>query len=149
MPGVILPRKTVAEVRKLIDEAADDVVISLAETKIRFAFNDAVLTSKLIDGTFPDYEKVIPTGNEKQLDVDTTLFADAVDRVSAISSEKSRAVKLAVATAPWCSRQAAPSTAARPRNLRSITPARPWKSASIPATYWISPSRSRARARDS
>ena len=97
MPGVILPRKTVAEVRKLIDEAADDIVIALAETKIRFTFNDAVLTSKLIDGTFPDYEKVIPTGNEKQLDVDTKLFADAVDRVSAISSEKSRAVKLAVA----------------------------------------------------
>jgi DNA polymerase-3 subunit beta len=97
MPGVILPRKTVAEVRKLIDEAADEVVVSLAETKIRFAFNDAVLTSKLIDGTFPDYEKVIPTGNDKQLNVDTRLFADAVDRVSAISSEKSRAVKLAVA----------------------------------------------------
>ena len=97
MPGVILPRKTVAEVRKLIDEAADDILIALAETKIRFAFNDAVLTSKLIDGTFPDYEKVIPAGNEKQLDVDTKLFADAVDRVSAISSEKSRAVKLAVA----------------------------------------------------
>ena len=97
MPGVILPRKTVAEVRKLIDEAADEVVVSLAETKIRFAFNDAVLTSKLIDGTFPDYEKVIPTGNDKQLNVDTKLFADAVDRVSAISSEKSRAVKLAVA----------------------------------------------------
>jgi DNA polymerase-3 subunit beta len=97
MPGVILPRKTVAEVRKLIDEAADEIVVSLAETKIRFAFNEAVLTSKLIEGTFPDYEKVIPTGNDKQLNVDTKLFADAVDRVSAISSEKSRAVKLAVA----------------------------------------------------
>lgn len=97
MPGIILPRKTVAEVRKLIDEAADDIVIALAETKVRFTFNDAVLTSKLIDGTFPDYEKVIPIGNDKRLDVDTKLFADAVDRVSAISTEKSRAVKLAVA----------------------------------------------------
>jgi DNA polymerase III subunit beta len=96
MPGVILPRKTVAEVRKLIDEAAEDVLVALAPTKIRFAFDDAVLTSKLIDGTFPDYEKVIPIGNDKQLEVDTKLFADAVDRVSAISSEKSRAVKLAV-----------------------------------------------------
>ncbi len=96
MPGVIVPRKTVGEIRKLIDETGDDVEISLSETKIRFSFDDAVLTSKLIDGTFPDYQRVIPTGNDKEMTVDRKALSDAVDRVSAISSEKSRAVKLAL-----------------------------------------------------
>jgi DNA polymerase III subunit beta len=97
IPGVIVPRKTVGEIRKLIDEAADTIEISLSETKIRFAFDTVVVTSKLIDGTFPDYERVIPVGNDKILDVDAKLFAAAVDRVATISTEKSRAVKLAVA----------------------------------------------------
>ncbi|MDA0998072.1 MAG: DNA polymerase III subunit beta [Proteobacteria bacterium] len=94
MPGVIVPRKTVQEIRKLIDETGDDVEISLSDAKIRFAFDDAVLTSKLIDGTFPDYQRVIPAGNDKVMKVDCKAFANKVDLVSAISSEKSRAVKL-------------------------------------------------------
>jgi DNA polymerase-3 subunit beta len=97
MPGIIVPRKTVTELRKLIDESGDEVSVGLSDSKIRFSFDDAVLTSKLIDGTFPDYQRVIPQGNDKELEVDRKLFADAVDRVSAISSEKSRAVKLAMA----------------------------------------------------
>jgi len=96
MPGVIVPRKTVTELRKLIDEIDQDVQISLSDTKIRFVFGGAVLTSKLIDGTFPDYDRVIPTGNDKILEVERELFAEAVDRVSTISAEKSRAVKLAI-----------------------------------------------------
>ena len=96
MPGVIVPRKTVTELRKLIEETTGEVEIALSETKIRFAFDEAVLTSKLIDGTFPDYERVIPENNDKRLEVDRKLFAEAVDRVSAISSEKSRAIKLAL-----------------------------------------------------
>ena len=96
MPGVIIPRKTVAELRKLVDETTDDISIGLSESKIRFAFDNAVLTSKLIDGTFPDYQRVIPEGNDKKLEVDAKVLADAVDRVSAISSEKSRAVKLSL-----------------------------------------------------
>ena len=96
MPGVIVPRKTVVEVRKLIEETADEVAIALSETKIRFSIDDGVLTSKLIDGTFPDYERVIPADNDKVLEVDRRSFADAVDRVSAISTEKSRSVKLAL-----------------------------------------------------
>ncbi|MDH5798926.1 MAG: DNA polymerase III subunit beta, partial [Paracoccaceae bacterium] len=94
MPGVIVPRKTVGELRKLIEDSGDDIAISLSDAKIQFAFDGATLTSKLIDGTFPDYERVIPEGNDKDLEVDCKAFADAVDRVSAISSEKSRAVKL-------------------------------------------------------
>jgi DNA polymerase III subunit beta len=96
IPGVIVPRKTINEVRKLIDEAADRIELSVSENKIRFAFDTVVVTSKLIDGTFPDYERVIPTGNDKMLEVDAKLFAAAVDRVATISTEKSRAVKLAV-----------------------------------------------------
>ncbi len=96
MPGVIVPRKAVNELRKLIDESDDDIEISLSDTKIRFSFNGTVLTSKLIDGTFPDYDRVIPVDNDKVMEVDTKQFADAVDRVSTISTEKSRAVKLSI-----------------------------------------------------
>jgi DNA polymerase-3 subunit beta len=94
MPGVIIPRKTVSEVRKLVEEENLDVDVALSDTKVRFAVGNAVLTSKLIDGTFPDYQRVIPTHNDKQLDVPCRDFAAAVDRVSAISTERSRAVKM-------------------------------------------------------
>ena len=96
MPGVIVPRKAVMELRKLLDEVSEDVTISLSETKIRFVLGDAVLTSKLIDGTFPDYGRVIPQNNDKELIVDKKDFEAAVDRVSTISSERGRAVKLAL-----------------------------------------------------
>jgi DNA polymerase III subunit beta len=96
MPGVIIPRKTVGELRKLIEEADETIEVALSDARIRFAFDDVVLTSKLIDGTFPDYQRVIPSGNDKVLEVDRRSFAEAVDRVSTISSEKSRAVKLSV-----------------------------------------------------
>ncbi len=96
MAGVIVPRKCVGEVHKLLDDVTEEVTIALSETKIRFAIGTAVLTSKLIDGTFPDYERVIPAGNDRILDVDRRAFAEAVDRVSAIASDRSRAVKLAI-----------------------------------------------------
>jgi DNA polymerase-3 subunit beta len=96
IPGVIVPRKTVNELRKLIEETGEDVELALSDSKIRFAFDDVELVSKLIDGTFPDYDRVIPTGNDKSLDVGCGDFAAAVDRVATISTEKSRAVKLHV-----------------------------------------------------
>ena len=96
IPGVIIPRKTVTEIRKLVDEAADRIELSLSDNKIRFGFDSVVVTSKLIDGTFPDYERVIPVGNDKVMEVDAKLFAAAVDRVATISTEKSRAVKLSL-----------------------------------------------------
>ena len=96
IPGVIVPRKTVSELRKLVDETTADIAVGLSETKIRFSFEDTVLTSKLIDGTFPDYDRVIPVGNDKVLEVDCKPFADAVDLVSTISTEKSRAIKLSL-----------------------------------------------------
>ncbi len=94
MPGVIFPRKAVGELRKLIDEAADTIEISLSESKVRFSFDHVVLTSKLIDGTFPDYQRVIPEGNDKIVEVDAKNLTSAVDRVSTISDGKSRAVKV-------------------------------------------------------
>jgi DNA polymerase-3 subunit beta len=96
MPGVIIPRKAVSEVQKLLDDGAGEVVIEMSTTKARFTFGDVVLTSKLIDGTFPDYARVIPAGNDKRLVVERDSFARAVDRVSTISSERGRAVKLAL-----------------------------------------------------
>jgi DNA polymerase-3 subunit beta len=96
IPGVIVPRKMVNEWRKLIDETDAEISIGLSDSKIALAFDDATLTSKLIDGTFPDYQRVVPEGNEKTMEVECRAFANAVDRVSTISSEKSRAVKLAL-----------------------------------------------------
>jgi DNA polymerase-3 subunit beta len=96
MPGVIVPRKAVGELHKLLEETDDRVEVALSDAKIRFAIGEVVLTSKLIDGTFPDYQRVIPTGNDKVMEVHRRDFADAVDRVSTISSEKSRAVKLSL-----------------------------------------------------
>jgi DNA polymerase III subunit beta len=97
MPDVIVPRKCVAEVRKLLDESGDNnIQIDLSASKIRFTFDNAILTSKLIDGTFPDYSRVIPTGNDKLLKIDPKSFAQGVDRVATIATEKTRAVKMAL-----------------------------------------------------
>jgi DNA polymerase III subunit beta len=96
MPGIIIPRKAVGEVQRLIEDSQAEVGLELSATKIRFTIGDVVLTSKLIDGTFPDYARVIPVGNDKSLTVDKKDFEAAVDRVSTVSSERGRAVKLAL-----------------------------------------------------
>ena len=96
MPGVIVPRKTIAELRKLLDEAGEDVEVALSDTRIQFTVGTVMLTSKLIDGTFPEYDRVIPRDNDKVLRVGKRDFADAVARVSAISQERSRPVKLSL-----------------------------------------------------
>jgi len=96
MPGVIVPRKTVNELRKLLEDDDMAIAVSVSETKVRFATPDLTLTSKVIDGTFPDYTRVIPQGNTRKLEVDAKEFARAVDRVATVSSERSRAVKLSL-----------------------------------------------------
>ena len=98
MPGIIVPRKTVSELQKLLDNPETTITVELSDTKIRFTIGPVVLTSKLIDGTFPDYQRVIPTGNDRKLIIDRQSFASAVDRVSTISSERGRAVKLSIAS---------------------------------------------------
>jgi len=96
MPDIIIPRKCVAELRKLLDEIDGSVGVSLSSSKIRFDMGQALLTSKLIDGTFPDYSRVIPTGNDKILRIDPRSFEEGVDRVSTIATEKTRAVKMSL-----------------------------------------------------
>jgi DNA polymerase-3 subunit beta len=96
MPGIIVPRKTVGEVQRLIEDNESEIALELSSAKIRFTIGDVVLTSKLIDGTFPDYGRVIPLGNDKELKVEKSEFEAAVDRVSTVSSERGRAVKLAL-----------------------------------------------------
>ncbi|MGQ0674421.1 MAG: DNA polymerase III subunit beta [Hyphomicrobium sp.] len=94
MPGVIVPRKTVHEVLRLLEDSKDDVKVSVSPAKVRFEIGTVTITSKLIDGTFPDYGRVIPQSNDKELRVSNAEFKNAVDRVSTISSERGRAVKL-------------------------------------------------------
>ncbi len=96
LPGVIVPRKTVQEARRLLDDCGEEVEVQISQAKVRFDFGGATLTSKVIDGSFPDYMRVIPRENSKILTVDNHLFAQAVDRVATISAEKSRSVKLAI-----------------------------------------------------
>lgn len=96
MPDIIVPRKTVGEIQKLLDDPEQQIQVELSDTKIRLTISHITLTSKLIDGTFPDYERVIPKANDKVMMVDTGTFKDAVDRVSTISSDRGRAVKLSL-----------------------------------------------------
>ncbi len=97
MPGIIAPRKAVSEVQKLLEDMSQEIGVEISATKARFTFGETVLTTKLIDGTFPDYGRVIPAHNDKRLIVEKGPFEKAVDRVSTISSERGRAIKLAIA----------------------------------------------------
>lgn len=96
MPGIIIPRKTIGEIRKLADESGDIVRLSLSDKMIRFEMGSMVLTSKLIDGTFPDYQRVIPQNTDKSVMVDPTMFTNAVDRVSTVAAEKTRGIRLSI-----------------------------------------------------
>jgi DNA polymerase-3 subunit beta len=96
LPGVIVPRKTIAEARRLLEDAGESVELQISAAKVRFEFGRAALTSKVIDGAFPDYARVIPRDNDRIVTIDNALFAAAVDRVATISAEKSRSVKLQI-----------------------------------------------------
>ena len=96
MAGVIIPRKTVHELQRLIEASDQPVAVAVSASKVRLEIGTVTLTSKLIDGTFPDYNRVIPVNNDKRLTVERGIFRQAVDRVSTISSERGRAVKLAL-----------------------------------------------------
>lgn len=96
MVGVIVPRKTVHEVHRLLEASDGPITVAVSPTKIRFEIGTVTLTSKLIDGTFPDYGRVIPHSNDKDLHVTKAEFREAVDRVATIATERGRAVKLAL-----------------------------------------------------
>ena len=92
--GVIIPRKTIMEIRKLLEDADETIEIMIDDTRIGFSIGKVMLTSKLLDGTFPDYTRVIPEKYDKVVNVSNQALAEAVDRVSTVSSEKSRAIKI-------------------------------------------------------
>jgi DNA polymerase-3 subunit beta len=94
--GVIIPRKTITEVRRLLDDAGASVAVSLSAQKIRFVFDQSALTSKVIDGAFPAYAGVMPRNNTRVMTLDNRLFTAAVRRVAAISSEQVRAVQMSI-----------------------------------------------------
>ena len=97
--GIIIPKKTIFELRKVLDDANGDVSISLNENKIKFTFNDLKIISKVIDGTFPDYTKVIPQNNNKNFKTNNNELKNAIDRVSAVAANeesKSKAIKLSL-----------------------------------------------------
>ncbi len=96
IPNVIVPRKTVLELFKLLEQTDNECEVSLSDSKIKFCINGATLTSKLVDGTFPDYERVIPQGNPEKFSLDCKIFAAAVDRVATIVDGKMRAIKMNV-----------------------------------------------------
>ncbi|QCE32101.1 DNA polymerase III subunit beta [Acetobacteraceae bacterium] len=93
MPGVIIPRKTVNELRKILGNSDEIVKVGVSESRIEFVIDNAILGSKLIDGSFPPYERVIPKGNTRFLSVDKVKLTTAVGLVSALSQERSRPVK--------------------------------------------------------
>lgn len=97
--GIIIPKKTIFELRKVLDDANGDVSISLNENKIKFTFNELKIISKVIDGTFPDYTKVIPQNNNKNFKTNNNELKNAIDRVSAVAvneESKSKAIKLSL-----------------------------------------------------
>ena len=96
LQGVIVPRKAIAEARRLIDTATEPVSLEVSDAKIVFRSGNAVLTAKLIDGSFPDYARVIPQGNTRKLSINNKAFEAAVDRVATVSAERSRSVKLSL-----------------------------------------------------
>jgi len=96
LPEVIISRKTIHEIRKLIDDLAEEITVSLSENQVQFVVDSSILISRLIEGKFPDYEKVIPLNNDKVLSVDVKPFAEAIDRISIMSTDKLRSVKIRV-----------------------------------------------------
>lgn len=94
LEGIIVPRKTISVLAVVLDEFEGEVGVSASASKIEFDLGDRVLTSKLVDGTFPEYARVIPTANDKQLRCDRAMLASAVDRVMVLSEAKTRAVKV-------------------------------------------------------
>ena len=96
LSGVIIPRKTVIELKKIIENKDTIVKVQIAKNKIKFIVDNIVITSKLLDGAFPDYERVIPSNNNKELIISTKEFIDAVDRISTLSSDRTRAIKFKI-----------------------------------------------------
>jgi DNA polymerase-3 subunit beta len=96
MPGIIVPKKAINELYKLLEQTDSDVQVNLSENRIKFQLNSTTITSKLVDGTFPDYKRVIPQGNDIKLRVNCNLFSEAVERVATLSDSKMAPIKVTI-----------------------------------------------------
>jgi len=148
LKGVIVPRKAVAEVRRLLDDAPEIITVEALDSQIVFRVGEAVLTSKLIDGSFPDYQRVIPKDNTRILTIDTKLFKDAVDRVATVSAERSRSVKLSISAGKLTLAVTHSESGNGVEDVEAMMPTpKPWRSASTPNTCSMSLARSKATRR--
>jgi DNA polymerase-3 subunit beta len=91
---VILPRKTVLELSKLLEDSDASVTIDLLASQARFRFGNVELVSKVVDGKFPDYNRVIPTGHGKRIELERATLLSALQRAAILSNEKFRGVRL-------------------------------------------------------
>jgi DNA polymerase-3 subunit beta len=96
MPGIIISRKTVTELLKLIADTQEDIQISISETQIAVTIQNAYVTSRLIDGTYPDYAAAIPKANDKMVQLRMKMFSEAVDRVATVSVGRLAGVRLSI-----------------------------------------------------
>jgi len=95
---VILPRKTVLELGKLLEDSDAELTIDLLTNQVRFRFSNIELVSKVVDGKFPDYNRVIPSGHPKQIELSRAELLQALQRAAILSNEKFRGVRLVLAT---------------------------------------------------
>ena len=96
LPGIIIPKKTVLELSKLLEDFNGNISVGVSSNKITFKIGNTTLISKLIDGKFPDYDKAVPYGNNKILEISIDELSKAIDLVTAISTERVVAVKLKI-----------------------------------------------------
>ena len=94
--GYIIPKKTIAEIRKILDTCQDNVNLSFSKTKIKLSTKDCILISKLIDAEYPEYDRIIPSNNGNIATVNKKDFVNAIDRVSTVVSDKHKGVKFIV-----------------------------------------------------
>ena len=94
--SIILPRKTIFQLISLLEENAKNIKISNNKSKIKFEMGSGILISKVIDGRFPDYNKVVPTGNEKVLEIKLNDFKNSIERVTTVSSDRKEGLKMFV-----------------------------------------------------
>lgn len=94
---VIVPRKAAAEVRRFLDKDVENLTVVIGKSHVMFKIEDVQLLTRLIEGTYPNYEQVIPSGNERKVTINRNEFIKALRRVSVMSREKSNAVKADIA----------------------------------------------------
>ena len=96
LESVILPKKTIFQLISLLEQGENDIKISISKSKIKFEMGASVLISKVIDGRFPDYNKVIPKNNDKILEIKLSEFKNSIERVTTVSSDHKEGLKMSI-----------------------------------------------------